>query len=150
MHLLRILVFACSWQSFLSEDQYSSFYIRTDFCGGAWVAQLVKHSTSAQVMISQFVSSSPAFCADSSQPGACFGVCASLSLSAPLLLILCISKINKHKKKKNRLLWMILIASWKTAFFLFPPPLLAHVIPWYVHTRIAETAVPSEIVLKIT
>ena len=27
---------------------------------GAWVAQLVKHPTSAQVMISRFVSSSPA------------------------------------------------------------------------------------------
>ena len=46
-------------------------------------------------------------CADSSKPGACFGFCVSLSLSAPPLLALCVcvslSKINiKKKKKKSR------------------------------------------------
>ena len=48
---------------------------------GAWVAQSVGRLTSAQVMISRFVSSSPASgSADSSEPGACFGFCVSLSL----------------------------------------------------------------------
>ena len=35
-------------------------------------------------------------CADSSEPGACFGFCVSLSLSPPLSLPLPPSKINKH------------------------------------------------------
>ena len=35
--------------------------------------------------------------ADSSEPGACFGFCVSLSLCpSPLVLCLCLSKINKH------------------------------------------------------
>ena len=34
-------------------------YVKTYQIGGAWVAQLVKRPTSAQVMISRFVSSSP-------------------------------------------------------------------------------------------
>ena len=38
-------------------------------------------------------------CADSSEPGACFRFFVSLSLSAPSLLVLCLSKINKHLKK---------------------------------------------------
>ena len=66
------------------------------------MAQSVKRSTSAQVMISQFVSSSPASgsCDDSSEPGARFGFL-SPSLSAPPLLTLCLSlKINKDLKKK--------------------------------------------------
>ena len=43
-------------------------------------------------------------CADSSEPGACFGFCVCVSLSALPLLILClclclsVSKINKHLK----------------------------------------------------
>ena len=47
-----------------------------------------------------------ALCADSSEPGVCFGLCVSLFLSAPPLLTLCLSvslslslslsKINKH------------------------------------------------------
>ena len=41
---------------------------------GAWVAQLVKRLTSAQVMISA------GLCADSSQPGTFFEFCVSLSL----------------------------------------------------------------------
>ena len=63
---------------------------------GAWVAQWVKRPTSAQVMISRFVSSSPAWgsvltarsletASDSVSP----------SLSAPLLLMLCLSLKNK-------------------------------------------------------
>ena len=45
------------------------------------MALSVKCLTSAQFMISQFVSSSPAWglCAASSEPGACFGFCVSLS-----------------------------------------------------------------------
>ena len=37
-------------------------------------------------------------CADSSEPGACFGFCVSLSLSAPplFMLSLSVSKINKN------------------------------------------------------
>ena len=39
-------------------------------------------------------------CVDSSEPGACFGFCVSLSLSAPPhSLSLSLSKIDKHKKK---------------------------------------------------
>ena len=42
-------------------------------------------------------------CADSWETGACFGFC--LPLSAPPLFMLyfslCLSKINKHKKKKS-------------------------------------------------
>ena len=54
---------------------------------GAWVAQLVGWPTSAQVMISQFVSSSPALSsvltAQSLEP-ASDSVCVCLSLSLPL------------------------------------------------------------------
>ena len=56
---------------------------------GTWVAQLVKHLTSAQVMISQLVSSSPSLgsvlTAQSLEPASdC--VSPSLSLSLPLSL----------------------------------------------------------------
>ena len=48
---------------------------------GAWVAQLVERPASAQVMISQFVGSSPVSGSVlTAQPGACFGFCVSLSL----------------------------------------------------------------------
>ena len=64
--------------------------------GGAWVAQSVKHPTSAQVMISWFVSSSPALgsvlTAQSLKP-------ASDSVSpphCPSLFVLCLSLKNKH------------------------------------------------------
>ena len=52
---------------------------------GAWVAQLVERPTSAQVRVSQFVSLSPpsGLRADSSEPGARFGFCVSLSLPLP-------------------------------------------------------------------
>ena len=74
---------------------------------GAWVAQSVEHPTSAQVMISQLMSSSPAIglCADSSEPGACFRFCVSLSLCPSLAyavsLSLSLSRINKTLKKKK-------------------------------------------------
>ena len=69
---------------------------------GAWVAQSVKHLTSAQVMISWFVGSSPAsgsvLTARSLEPAS---DSVSPSLSAPPLLMLClsVSKINKNIKK---------------------------------------------------
>ena len=60
---------------------------------GAWVAQAVEHLTFAQVMISQFVGSSPtsgsALTARSPEPAS--GFCVSLSLPLPSL-----SKIHKH------------------------------------------------------
>ena len=70
------------------------------------MAQSVKHQTSAQVMISQSVSSSPAWgsvlTAQSLEP-ALDSVSPYLSLSAPpqlaLSLSLSLSKINKHLKK---------------------------------------------------
>ena len=73
-------------------------FIFKDTLRGAWVAQPVKRPTSAQVMISQFVSSSPlsgsGLTAQSLKP-ACFGVCVCVcvyvSLSAPPLLALCLS-----------------------------------------------------------
>ena len=67
----------------------------------AWVAQSVKCPTSAQVMISWFVGLSPAsgsvLTAQSLEPAS---DSVSPSLSTPPLLILCLSKINKCKKKK--------------------------------------------------
>ena len=47
-----------------------------------WVAQSVKHLTSAQVMISLGHEFKPhiGFCANSTEPGACFRFCVSLSL----------------------------------------------------------------------
>ena len=65
----------------------------------SWVAQLVKRPTSAQVMISWTVGFEPhvRLCADSSEPGACFGFCVSLSLcpSPVHALSLSVSKVNK-------------------------------------------------------
>ena len=61
------------------------------------MAQSVKHPTSVQVMISQFVRSSPTsgsvLIVHSLGPAS---DSVSSSLSAPPLLILCLSKINKH------------------------------------------------------
>ena len=71
------------------------------FLGGTWVAQSVKHPTSAQVMILRFVSSSPAsgsvLTARRLEP-ASDSVSPSLSLSLPLphSCSVSLSKINKH------------------------------------------------------
>ena len=68
-------------------------------CWGAWVPQSVERPTSAQVMISGSVSSSPAsgsvLTARSLQPAS---DSVSPSASVPPLLTLCLSlsKINKH------------------------------------------------------
>ena len=72
--------------------------LKQGFCRGAWVAQLVKHPTSAQVMISQFVGSSPTsgsvLTAQSLDP-ALDSVCLSLSAPPPLKLYLSLSLKNK-------------------------------------------------------
>ena len=61
---------------------------------GTWVAQLVKRPTLAQVMISQFVGSTPAWgfvlTAQSLEPAS-----DSVSLSAPPLLMFCLCRKNK-------------------------------------------------------
>ena len=63
---------------------------------GAWVAQSVKRPTSAQVMISRFVSSSPGSgsvpTAQSLEPVSDSG---SSSLSVPFPLMLCLSLSQK-------------------------------------------------------
>ena len=62
------------------------------------MAQSVKHPTSAQVMISQFMGSSLVrLCADSSEPGACFTSCVSFSESGPPPLALCLSLSLENK-----------------------------------------------------
>ena len=56
---------------------------RRSLYGGTWVARLVERPTSAQVMISQFVGSSPAsgsVLTACSEPGACFRFSVSFSL----------------------------------------------------------------------
>ena len=76
--------------------------VNTDKPRGTWVAQSVKCLTSAQVMISWLVSSSPA---DSSEPGTYFRFCVSLSLCPAPACILSLSFKNedlKIKKKKER------------------------------------------------
>ena len=67
---------------------------------GAWVAQLVERLTLAQVMISRSVSSSPALGSGlMAQSLELASDSVSPSLSAPPPLVLCLSKINKCKKK---------------------------------------------------
>ena len=69
---------------------------------GAWVAQSVKHPTSARVMISRSVSSSPAsgsvLTAQSLEPVS-DSVSPSLSDLPPFMLSVPVSKINKCLKK---------------------------------------------------
>ena len=77
---------------------------KIDVSRGAWVAQSVKHPTSAQVIISWFVSLSPAsgsvLTAQSLEPAS---DSVSPSLSARPLLMLCVSLslIISVKKKKD-------------------------------------------------
>ena len=69
-----------------------------DHPGGAWVAQSVEHPTSAQVMISRSMSSSPTsgsvLTAQSLEPVS-NSVSPSLSDPPPFMLSLPVSKINK-------------------------------------------------------
>ena len=80
-----------------------SVYLYKSVCWGAWVAQSVEDPASAQIMISRFVSSSPAsgsvLTAQSLEPVS-DSVSPSLSAPSPLVLSLplslSLSKINKH------------------------------------------------------
>ena len=63
---------------------------------GAWVAQSVKRPTSAQVTISRFVSSSPASGSALTAGSLLWILC--LPLSAPPLLVLCLSPSLKNKQ----------------------------------------------------
>ena len=71
---------------------------------GAWVAQSVRRLTLAQVMIIQFVSSSPTLgsvlTAQSLEPTS-DSVSPPLSAPPMLTLCVCLSIINKLKKKKK-------------------------------------------------
>ena len=64
---------------------------------GAWLAQSVEHPTSAQVMISQFVGSSPASGSVLTLKAWSLLQILSLSLSAPPPLTLCLSLSLKNK-----------------------------------------------------
>ena len=63
------------------------------------MAQSVKCPTSAEVMISQFVGSSPVsvsvLTAQSPEPGACLRFCVFFSLPVPPPLVLCLSASPK-------------------------------------------------------
>ena len=72
----------------------------------SWVAQSVRHPTSAQVMISRFMGSSPAsgsVLTAQSLESASDSVSPSLSTPPPPLLMLClyVSLKNKHLKNKK-------------------------------------------------
>ena len=71
------------------------FFISKDPSWGAWVAQLVKHRTLAHHLTVHEFKPRIRLCADSSEPGACFRFCDSLSLSAPPSLVLCLSVSQK-------------------------------------------------------
>ena len=69
---------------------YAISYMKLTSCG-AWVAQLVKHLTSAQVMVSWSVTSSPTLgCVLTAQSLEPASDSLSFSLSAPPLLMLCL------------------------------------------------------------
>ena len=102
MFIPIIEVFFNGYIFFISEIQ-SFKNLSEKKRGDTWVAQLVQCLTSAQVMISWFVGSSPAsgsvLTAQSLEPAS---DCVSLSLSAPPLLTLCLSFSQKQTfKKKN-------------------------------------------------
>ena len=82
----------CALSLSLNVNQLKKFFKR-----GAWVAQSVKHPTSAQVMILGFVGSSPTsgyvLTAQSLEPASHF---VSPPLSAPPMLMLCLS--IRHKR----------------------------------------------------
>ena len=83
----------------------SKINLKNKFFRGTWVAQLVKHLISAQVMISQFVSSSPTsgsvLIAWSMEP-ALDSVSPSLSVPPPLVFCLSVKNKNKNIKKIKR------------------------------------------------
>ena len=100
------------WAEEISGFCKSQFlHLKNVICRGTWMAQSVERPTSAQVMISQFVGLSPTSgsvpTAQSLEPAS---DSVSPSLTAPLLLMLCLSdsqKLNKCLKsiflRKRRL-----------------------------------------------
>ena len=80
----------------LTVDYYFGMHVENHILWGAWVAQSVKRPTSAQVMISRSVSSSPAsgsvLTAQSLEP---VTDSVSPSLSDPPLFVLCLSLSQK-------------------------------------------------------
>ena len=84
------------------KKMYDSNFSKINALRGSWVVQLVGRPTSAQVMISRSVGSSPTsgsvLMARSLEP-ASDSVSPSLSAPTPLALCLGLSKINKCKKK---------------------------------------------------
>ena len=119
----QILTSLCRWESnqmyFCSQTTFIAWLSElvlgpgpcvlhhgTSFCllvsWGACAAQSFKHRASAQVMISQFVGSSPAsgsvLTAWSSEPGACLGFWVSLCLPFPACSL---SLKNKHLRKSQ-------------------------------------------------
>ena len=89
-------VFYLSQSNFLLDTLSKARETKANTNWGAWVAQSVEHPTSAQVMISQSVSSSPAsgsvLTAQSLEPAS---DSMSPSFSAPPLLMLCLSLSQK-------------------------------------------------------
>ena len=84
-----------SWKQ-TNQPDAKKFSDKSSTSRGAWVAQSVKRLTSAQVMISRFVSLSPVsgsvLTAQSPEPAS---DSVSPSLSAPPLLMLCLSRSQK-------------------------------------------------------
>ena len=112
VHTYYAVKYAQMCQRGQNSNQLHSFdgvYVAVCEWRGAWLAQSVKRPTSAQVMISRFVGSSPAsgsvLTARRLEPAS---DSVSPSLSAPSLLMLYVSKINKTLKHFYQLssLWM--------------------------------------------
>ena len=82
------------------EDQALS--LKEQLGRGAWVAQSVKRPTSAQVMVSWFVSSNPMLGSMLSAQSLLWilSLCLSLSLSPSTTYVLSLSKTNIKKKKR--------------------------------------------------
>ena len=100
-----VILFGSTEVMSLTNKQAAGAYafVRSKHHRGTWVAHSVKHPTSAQVMVSQFVGSSPTSGSvlTAQEPGVCFGFWVSLSLCSSL------PPKNKHlkmslKTKKNK------------------------------------------------
>ena len=87
------------YQWYVAEQINYACHTFLKFFQGAWVAQSVGHVTSAQVMISQSLSSSPTLV--SALTAQSLLQILSPSLSAPPLLTLCVSLKNKIKTLKK-------------------------------------------------
>ena len=77
------------------------FSLKKIYSWGTWVAQSVEYLTSAQVMISQFMSSSPASGSLLSAQSLLWNLC--LPLPVPLPLLLSLLKLNIFLKKGKKM-----------------------------------------------